>query len=312
MPADRHNPRRRRLLAAMAGTGLLSLMPFRAVSASEQSPLRKKIPASGEPIPVVGMGTWLTFDIDEERHGERAARVKVMEKFFHMGGGLVDSSPMYGKAEEVIGFCLKKLDYPAQLFAASKVWVRGQEQGSREMEQSRRLWGVRRFDLMQIHNLLDWQVHVETLKAWKETGRIRYMGITTSHGRRHDELERALLQEKFDFVQLTYNILDREAEQRLLPLAREKGIAVIANRPFRRADLFSRVHGAALPSWAREFDCDNWAQFFLKYIISHGAVTCAIPATSSVAHMEQNMGAAYGRMPDAAMRRKMAAHFRDL
>ncbi len=305
------SPRRRQLCAALAGAVLSCMLPTArsGLPVTKTELVRKKISATGDTIPVVGMGSWLTFDFDAEQQGSRAALVKVLGKFFDMGGGLVDSSPMYGWSEDVIGYCLKQLTYPDSLFAATKVWTNGREQGVRQMEHSRQLWGVPHFDLMQIHNLLDWQTHVETLKAWKQAGLIRHLGITTSHSRRHDELERALLQEDFDFVQLTYNVLDREAERRLLPLALEKGIAVIANRPFQGAQLFTRVRGVALPQWAREFDCNNWAQFFLKFIVSHPAVTCAIPATSQVAHMEQNMGAAYGFMPDAAIRRRMAEFF---
>jgi aryl-alcohol dehydrogenase-like predicted oxidoreductase len=180
------------------------------------------------------------------------------------------------------------------------------------MEASERLWGVKRFDLMQIHNMLDWETHLETLKQWKAEGRVRYIGITTSHGRRHDELERALQRERFDFVQFTYNVVDREVEQRLLPLAAERGTAVIVNRPFRRGALFDRVRGRPLPDWAREFDCSNWAQFFLKFAVSHPNVTCAIPATSRADHMIENMGAAYGRLPDVATRRRMGVYFEAL
>lgn len=306
------NPHRRRFLSSLAASSMMFAMPALAARPSQKQPLLKKIPSSGESIPAVGMGTWLTFDVDEEQHGARSARVKVLEKFFQMGGGLIDSSPMYGFSEEVLGYCLNKLSYPETLFAATKVWVEGKQQGIYEMERSAKLWGVPRFDLMQIHNMLDWEIHWETLQDWKKSGRIRYIGITTSHGSRHKAMEKALQLHDFDFVQLTYNIRDREAESRLLPLAQEKGIAVIANRPFRRADLFSQVEGKTLPMWAREFDCENWAQFFLKYIISHPAISCAIPATSQVKHMQENMGAAYGKLPEAEMRKKMQRYFRDI
>ena len=198
------------------------------------------------------------------------------------------------------------------LFAATKVWIYGQWLGVRQMETARELWGVPRFDLMQIHNMLDWKSHLETLKAWKAGGRIRYIGITTSHGRRHEEMERALAKEPFDFVQFTYNLADREVEQRLLPLAAERGIAVIINRPFRGGSLFGKVRGKPLPAWAQEFGCTNWAQFFLKFIVSHPAVTCVIPATSRVTHMLENMGAGFGLLPDAATRQRMLAYFEKL
>jgi len=191
------------------------------------------------------------------------------------------------------------------LFAATKVWTWGREAGQRQMQESMRLTGISRFDLIQIHNLRDWQVHLETLQDWKRTGKVRYIGITTSHGRDHEELELALKTAPFDFVQLSYNIADREAEQRLLPLARERGIAVLANRPFRRGELFATVRGTALPDWAAEFDCASWAQFFLKFAVSHPAVTCAIPASSKVHHLVDNMGAGTGRLPDSTMRKRM-------
>jgi diketogulonate reductase-like aldo/keto reductase len=178
-----------------------------------------------------------------------------------------------------------------------------------QMNASQRLWGVARFDLMQVHNLLDWETHLETLLAWKAEGRIRYIGVTTSHGRRHETLEEVMRTQPLDFVQFTYNLADREAEQRLLPLAAERGIAVIANRPFQGGALFDRVRDRPLPAWAADFDCVNYAQFFLKFIVSHPAVTCAIPATSKVEHMRENMGAAVGRLPDAQTRAHMHAYF---
>lgn len=271
----------------------------------------RPIPASGEQIPVVGMGTWITFDVGENPY-ERAERLQVLRRFFAQGGRLIDSSPMYGSAEAVLGDLLKQVPEGRQLFAATKVWTLGRWAGVKQMEHSQRLWEVPRFDLMQVHNLLDWEAHLETLKAWKQEGRIRYIGVTTSHGRRHDELEQILRREKLDFVQFTYNVLDREAEQRLLPLAAERGVAVIINRPFQGGSLFSHVRGKPLPAWAKEIDCRNWAQCFLKFVVSHPAVTCAIPATSNPAHMLENMGAAYGRLPDAGLRRRMLETFATL
>jgi diketogulonate reductase-like aldo/keto reductase len=229
-----------------------------------------------------------------------------------MGGQLIDSSPMYGSSEQVIGKAMEQLGRPAGLFAATKVWTSGWQAGIRQMERSRLLWGVEQFDLMQVHNLLDWQTHLATLKEWKADGRIRYLGVTTSHGRRHAELESIMQKEPLDFVQLTYNLVDREVEQRLLPLAAERGIAVLANRPFQGGGLFSRFRNRPLPEWADEIDCQNWAQFFLKFVISHPAVTCAIPATSQVAHMRENMGAAYGHLPEPAMRRRMLEYVNSL
>ena len=222
-----------------------------------------------------------------------------------MGGEIIDSSPMYGLSEETIGYCLGQIDANERLFSATKVWTTGKSLGISQMESSKYLWGVKRFDLMQIHNLVDWKTHLKTLTAWKQNGKIRYVGITTSHGRRHRELAEALNREPFDFVQLTYNILDREAENRLLPLAADRGIAVIANRPFRKGGLFGSVRGKPLPRWAAEIDCRNWAQFFLKFVVSHPHVTCAIPATSQVPHMQENMGAGFGRFPDQNTRQRM-------
>ncbi len=272
--------------------------------------IRRTIPKSGESIPAIGMGSWLTFDVGEDEW-LRAGRCEVLKAFFERGGQLIDSSPMYGSSEAVIGHCLGQLE--SSPFAATKVWTYGRGIGVDQMEHSRRLWGVKGFDLMQIHNLLDWRSHLETLKEMKAQGQLRYIGITTSHGRRHRELEQLMVQEEeLDFVQFTYNIEDREAEQRLLPLAAERGLAVIINRPFQGGRLFERVVGRPLPGWLSELDCGNWAQFFLKFIISHPAVSCAIPATSRVDHMRQNMGALYGRLPDVAMRRAMLQAFERL
>lgn len=298
---------RRRFLRLCGGLAALAgLPPARATAMVE-----KAIPSSGERLPVIGMGSWITFDVGH-LPGERAQRLRVLEAFFARGGRLVDSSPMYGRAEEVLGETLAGLGHPEQLFAASKVWTTGRWLGVQQMEASQRLWGVARFDLMQVHNLLDWQVHLETLQEWKAVGRIRYFGVTTSHGRRHAELERIMRSRPLDFVQLTYNLADRETEQRLLPLAREHGIAIIANRPYRGGDLFRAVRGQPLPSWAVAAGYRSWAQFFLRFVVSHPAVTCAIPATSQVAHMEENMAAGREALPDEPMRRRMVQAFQSL
>ena len=307
MNQDQPEQPRRLFLQWLAGLGAAATFGP-GFAAPTPVVIRKAIPASGEKIPVIGMGSWLTFDVGEDQ-AARATRVQVLQAFFDCGGALIDSSPMYGSAQEVIGHCLANIRNKGALFAATKVWIYGRWLGIKQMEAARELWGVARFDLMQIHNMLDWPGHLETLKAWKAEGRIRYIGITTSHGRRHPDMERALAKEPFDFVQFTYNLVDRDVEQRLLPLAAERGIAVIINRPFDGGALFNAVHGKPLPVWAAEFDCANWAQFFLKFIVSHPAVTCAIPATSRVPHMHENMGAGFGRLPDAATRRRMLAYF---
>lgn len=291
------------------GSGLAAGAMLRSARAT--AVVEKPIPSSGETLPVIGMGSWLTFDVGR-LPGEREQRTQVLETFFALGGRLIDSSPMYGRAEEVIGEGLARLGRPPQLFSATKVWTPGRWLGVQQMEASRRLWGVARFDLMQVHNLLDWEAHLETLQERKAAGRIRYLGVTTSHGRRHAELERIMRSRALDFVQLTYNARDREVEARLLPLAQERGIAVIANRPFDGGGLFPAVRGKALPSWAAEAGCANWAQFFLRYAVSHPAVTCAIPATSRVAHMEENMGAAQSPLPEPALRERMLRHFQAL
>jgi len=269
------------------------------------------MPKGDEALPVIGMGTARTFDVGADA-AQRRACLAVTRRFFERGGAVIDSSPMYGSAEAVIGWCLKQLPNAQALYAATKVWTEGKEAGIRQMEASLRLWGIARFDLMQIHNLVDWRTHLETLVKWKEEGRIRHIGITTSHGRMHREFEKIMTEAPLDFVQLSYNILDREAEARLLPLARERGQAVMANRPFRQGELFALVKGSELPPFAAEIDCANWAQFLLKFIVSHPAVTCAIPATRRPDHMAENMGAATGRLPGEAMRARMVRAMRDL
>jgi diketogulonate reductase-like aldo/keto reductase len=278
---------------------------------SQTHPIQRPIPATGELLPAIGMGTWITFDAGPDSL-RRAALVPVLKTFFDRGGTVIDSSPMYGSSEEVVGSLLPLVDAKPKLFAATKVWTYGKWLGAQQMEASRKLWRVDRFDLMQIHNMVDWRSHLATLKAWKAEGRVRYIGITTSHGRRHAALEKAIAVEPFDFVQLTYNIVDREAENRLLPLAAERRIAVIANRPFDGGDLFEKVRGKPLPEWARAFDCETWAAFFLKFAVSHPAITCAIPATSQAPHMVENMAAGFGRLPDARTRQRMVRLFEEL
>ena len=297
------NITRRRMLGAIAVAPLLG--PVMGL-AQQARPATRSIPSSGEAIPLVGLGSWITFNVGDDRVA-RDASAEVMRAFFQAGGRLIDSSPMYGSAQEVIGYGLKKLGRPPDLFAADKVWISGGDEGRAQMETSRRLWGVPRFDLLQVHNLLSWQAHLPTLFAMKAAGKLRYVGITTSHGRRHDEMEQIMARQPIDFVQLTYNLFDREVEQRLLPLARERGIAVIVNRPFQQGALLDRLGRRPLPPWAAEIDCTSWAQFALKFIISHPAVTCAIPATTRVTHVRENLGAASGRLPDQAMRARMAA-----
>ena len=295
------------LVAALAAAWLV---PPR-VRAGERTLIRKAIPGTGETLPVIGLGTWQTFDVDSDG-ASLSDLAEVLQSFFAGGGEVIDSSPMYGTAEEVVGRLLKRVGRPERLFAATKVWTNGKEAGIRQMQDSLRKWGLSRFDLVQIHNLRDWQTHLPTLRAWKTRGRIRYIGITTSHGRNHREMEEVMRNEPIDFVQFTYNIADRAAEEHLLPLAAERGLAVLVNRPYQRGELFRKVKGKPLPDWAAEFDCASWGQFFLKFIVSHPAVTCVIPATSSVRHLKDNMGAGFGRLPAAARRRRMVDYFASL
>lgn len=302
---------RRRFLQYLSGLAatVIAGPQQAAISAAQHT---RPIHSSGERIPVIGLGTWLTFGIDPEDKQAMAQREQVLREFLKRGGGMLDSSPMYGNAEDVIGRFLKRIENHQGLFAATKVWTQGNRAGLLQMEESRSLWGLSKLDLMQVHNLLDWETHLPTLHAMKEKGEIRYVGVTTSHGRRHQELMHIMQTQKLDFVQFTYNMLDREAEQYLLPMAADKGIAVIINRPFQRGGLFDYVVGKPLPAWAAEIECKSWAQFFLKFIVSHPAVTCAIPATSRADHLQENMDAAYGVLPDTAMRRRMLDHIKSL
>ncbi|HWQ39552.1 MAG TPA: aldo/keto reductase [Burkholderiales bacterium] len=266
--------------------------------------LRRAIPRSGESLPVVGLGTYQTFDVGDDRAAREPLR-EVLRALVEHGGSVIDSSPMYGSSEAVVGELCAELELRPRLFLATKVWTSGRDAGVRQMEQSLRRMRAESLDLMQIHNLVDWRTHARTLREWKQAGRIRYAGVTHYHSGAYDELERVMKTRQFDFVQLNYSIAEREAEETLLPLAQELGMAVIANRPFAQASLFSRVQGRPLPSWAAEFDCGSWAQFFLKYILAHPAVTCVIPATSKPKHMLDNLMAGYGKLPDEKARRRM-------
>ena len=302
---------RRAFLASMGAAG--AVVPFARPSKSTAAttPLTKAIPKTGDQLPVIGMGSWLTFSVGDDKLA-REVRVQVLRAFFEAGGGMIDSSPMYGTSEEVIGYCLARIADTRTLFSATKVWTPIQWHGRQQMTISEKLWGEDHFDLIQIHNLLSWEAHLETLLEAKASGRIRYIGVTTSHGRNHEELERVMAEKPIDFVQFTYNVLDREAERRLLPLAAERRLAVIINRPFQGGGLFDRFERHQLPLWAAAFDCANWAQFFLKFIVSHPAVTCAIPATSRVNHMRENVGAARGSLPDSETRRRMIRYVENL
>jgi aryl-alcohol dehydrogenase-like predicted oxidoreductase len=296
---------RRKALGFLAASAAAAVA--RPAFGQDVAVLERTIPSSGERLPAIGMGTWITFDVAADA-AAGATRSAILADFFASGGRLVDSSPMYGSSEEVLGERMPP-NAEGRLFAASKVWTVGALPGRRQVEASRALWKVKRFDLLQVHNFLDWEVHLPILQAMKREGRVRYVGVTTSHGRRHDLAETIMRTQKIDFVQFTYNVARREVERELLPMAAERGIAVIVNRPFDGGDLFGPKTARPLPGWGREIGCATWAEAFLKFVVSHPAVTCAIPATSQRAHLAENMRALAGPMPDAALRRRIVADY---
>ena len=293
---------RRRDWLLGAGASVAAVAVSRS-SAAKPSMSTREIPSTHETLPVIGMGTWSTFDVGKREYDSRR---EVLEAFFKAGGRVIDSSPMYGRAEQVVGDLLPGIPQRSKAFIATKVWTRGGKQGIREMDDSIRKMGGR-VDLMQIHNLVDWRTHLPTLRAWKADGKIRYLGITHYQLSAFDELERIMATEAVDFIQLPYSIGVREAEKRLLPCADKTGTAVLVMRPFEGGSLFSAVKGRALPELAKALGVESWAQYFLKFILGHPTVTCPIPATSKLEHMRDNVGAGHGPMPDAAMRKKMIA-----
>jgi aryl-alcohol dehydrogenase-like predicted oxidoreductase len=291
-----------RLIGASVA-GLALPITTRATSKSSRM-LARTIPSSGEKLPVIGLGTWRAFDVDLTTENRRQLE-EVLSLFVKLGGCVIDSSPMYGRAEGVIGDLTATLGIRDKVFLATKVWTRGKENGIKSMERSMALLRTKRVDLMQVHNLLDVHTHLATLREWKEQGRIRYLGITHHEEGAFPDVEKIMRSEKLDFLQINYSLMEREAEQNILPLAQERGIAVLINRPFGAGDLFGKVRSKPLPDWATEFDCRSWAQFFLKWIVGHSAVTCAIPATDKPGHLEDNMQGGVGRLPDENMRRRM-------
>lgn len=310
----------RRIFLKLLGTGAVSVWGFTTgLSSLAQAQTRtgtvqsKPIPSSGEQLPVIGMGTWRTFNVGDDPQ-LLDARTQVVKAFFNGGGGLIDSSPMYGSAQETIGYALRKLGVPKTLFSAEKIWSPAGGTTREQFASLAERWGVQKFDLLQIHNLEDWQQHLPVLREMRAEGLIRYIGVTTSHGRRHPEFERVMASETLDFAQLTYNITHREVESRLLPLASERGIAVIANRPYDGGSLIKGLkRREKVPEWAaQEFACRTWADFLLKFIVSHPALNCAIPATSQVEHMNENMQAGSGPMPDARTRQRMIQYIESL
>jgi diketogulonate reductase-like aldo/keto reductase len=283
---------------------LSSLLSSAGASFNSSAMLQRIIPSSGERLPVVGLGTWLQFDVGSSA-SEREPLLEVLRQMAAKGGKVIDSSPMYGKAEEVIGALTTATGKPDQFFYATKVWTSGEQNGIVQMEASLKKMKRNKMDLLQVHNLLDWQTHLRTLNRWKKEGRVRYTGITHYTVSAHDELEGIVRSRAVDFVQFNYSIRVRSAEQRLLKACADSGVAVIINQPFDSGDLFQLVKGRALPPWAAEYNIQSWAQYFLKYILSHPAVTCVIPGTSNPRHVVDNMGAGYGRLPDERERKRM-------
>ena len=271
----------------------------------------RPIPSSGERLPLVGLGSWITFNVGDDRQLQDECAA-VIAAFLAGGGRLIDSSPMYGSSQPTIGYGLRKKASPEGIFSADKVWTADTDGGAAQIERSRAAWGVPQFDLLQVHNLLAWEAHLPLLFKMKADGKLRYVGITTSHRRRHDDVEAVMRAHPIDFLQITYNVLDREVEERILPLAQERRIAVIINRPFQQGALIRQLEGETLPPFAAEIGATSWAQFLLKFIISHPAVTSAIPATSRVDHVRENLAAGVGVLPDEALRQKMAAYVKDI
>ena len=299
------NATRRDLLRLGAWSAIAGLFSGRSAFSADGL-LTRAIPSSGEALPVIGLGTSRVFDVGDDEVGRAACRA-VLEALLAGGATLVDSSPMYRSAEEVSGDLAAELDATDRLLWATKVWADGRDAGIAQMQESMRLFATDRIDLMQVHNLRDWKTHMPVLRDWKAQGRIRYIGITHFRANAFDDLERVINATDLDFVQLNYSMAEREAEDRLLPLCADKGIATLINRPFARGQLFKAVEGVALPGWAGDFGADTWGQFFLKFILSHPAATCLIPATRKAKHMVDNIGAGFGPLPDQQQRLRMIA-----
>ena len=309
--SDLSQPRlfsRREVLRLALGAGALA---FTGGIAMADAIIQRPIPRTGESLPVIGLGTWQTFDVGKGQSVREPLKA-VLRDFVRLHGKVIDSSPMYGNSESVVGDLAAELGLQKQLFLATKVWTSGRDAGIRQMEESFRRLRTQVMDLMQVHNLVDWQTQLATLRRWKEQGKVRYIGVTHYTASAYDQLARVLETEDLDFVQLNYSIVERDAERRLLPLATDKHIAVLVNRPFAAGGLFSRLLGKPLPPWAKEIGCATWAQFLLKFVISHPAVTCAIPATSKVQHLTDNMQAGVGTLPNLDMRERMARYIAEL
>ncbi|HZY81311.1 MAG TPA: aldo/keto reductase [Cyclobacteriaceae bacterium] len=292
---------RRKSLTKLAS---LTAIPFLSNFVMNQSLLQRSIPSTGEKLPAVGVGTWQTFNVGTG-DAERKPLKDVLQKMIEAGAKVIDSSPMYGNSEGVVGDLSTEAGVNDKLFIATKVWTSGEQEGIRQMNRSFELLKRKKMDLMQVHNLVDWQTHLKTLRKWKDEGKVRYIGITHYTDGSHSTLANIIKNNPIDFVQVNYNLMDWNAEKELLPAAIERKVAIIANRPFEEGALFQRTKGKELPAWAAEFDCKSWGQFFLKFILSHPAVTCAIPGTSKVTHLMDNLGAAMGKLPDEKQREKM-------
>jgi len=299
----------RRAFLAMSAIGLGGmLMPNRS---SASAVLERRIPKSSEPLPAVGLGTWQAFDVGGDGRGMAEAK-EALRVFVAEGGRVIDTSPMYGSAESVTGQLATELRVSAKLFVATKVWTTGKQAGVRQMEESMRRLRVQRLDLMQVHNLVDVQTQLATLRDWKTSGRFRYIGVTHYHAGGHAELEKIIGRGDVDFVQVNYSLSEPEADRRLLRAAADSGTAVLVNRPFAEGGMFARVKGRPLPDWAQETGSASWAQFFLKWILAQPAVTCVIPGTRNAKHVVENLAAASGPLPDEAMRRRMLEYFTSL
>jgi aryl-alcohol dehydrogenase-like predicted oxidoreductase len=291
-----------RLIGASAARLIL---PLELQAANESSTmLARAVPSTGEKLPVIGLGTWNVFDVDLTPESEKQLG-DVLSLFVKLGGRVIDSSPMYGRSEQVIGALATKLRLHEKLFLATKVWTRGKQAGVESMERSMSRLQTKRIDLMQVHNLVDVSTQLATMRDWKAQGRFRYIGVTHYNASAFPEVVKVLRSEKLDFLQINYSIMEHDAEERILPLAQDRQVAVIVNRPFGGGDLFGRVRAKPLPEWTAEFDCRSWAQFFLKWIVAHPGVTCAIPATGNPHHLEDNMRAGIGRLPNPKMRQQM-------
>ena len=294
------------LHCAAGALGALALGGAAPAPAAEDRMLTRPIPSSGKPLPVIGCGTWRGFDVGKAE-AERAPLAEVLRVLFAAGGCAIDSSPMYGRAEGVVGDLLAASGTRDKAFIATKVWTSGRQAGIEQMRRSMALLRTDRIELMQVHNLVDWRTHLATLRAWKAEGRIAYLGVTHYTESAYGELEAVMRKEALDFVQLNYAIDDRAAEKRLLPLAADRGIAVLVNQPFGGGDLLRRLRTRALPEWAAEIGCGSWAQILLKFVLGHPAVTCVIPGTGKPEHMRDDVRAGTGPMPDQAFRARMAA-----